>query len=123
MLPSRMPEAEKTKVIEPMSATAGTMRVPGRNANVMPTGERVDARCDRQQEHGLKRQRAVELILVLGQRLADHVAADDAQQHERDPVIDGGDKLLKLRAEQIAQQRHERLKTAEPRPGDAAFLP
>ena len=37
MLPSRMPEAEKTKVIEPMSATAGTMRVPGRNANVMPT--------------------------------------------------------------------------------------
>jgi len=113
-----MPEAEKTKVIEPMSATAGTMRVPGRNANVMPT-----ASASMLVEHGLKRQRAVELILVLGQRLADHVAADDAQQHERDPVIDGGDKLLKLRAEQIAQQRHERLKTAEPRPGDAAFLP
>ena len=53
----------------------------------------------------------------------ERLAADDAQQHERDPVIDGGDKLLKLRAEQIAQQRHERLKTAEPRPGDAAFLP
>ena len=32
-----MPAAEKTKVIEPMSATAGTMCVPGRNANVMPT--------------------------------------------------------------------------------------
>ena len=28
-------------------------------------GERVDARCDRQQEHGLERQRAVELILAL----------------------------------------------------------
>ena len=28
-------------------------------------GERVDARRDRQQEHGLERQRAVELILVL----------------------------------------------------------
>ena len=86
-------------------------------------GERVDTCCNRQQEHGLERERAVELVLVLGQRLADHVAADDAQQHECDPVVDGGDKLLKLRAEQIAQQRHERLKTAEPRPGDAAFLP
>ena len=86
-------------------------------------GERVDARGDGQQEHGLECKRAVELVLIFGQRLADHVAADDAQQYERDPVIDGGDKLLKLRAEQIAQQRHERLKAAEPRACDAAFLP
>ena len=50
-------------------------------------------------------------------------SADDAQQNERDPVIDGGDEALKLRTEQIAQQRHERLKTAEPCPRDAAFLP
>ena len=86
-------------------------------------GERVDACRDGEQEHGLACERGIELIFVLGQRLADHIAADDAQQNERDPVIDGGDEALKLRAEQIAQQRHERLKTAEPCPRDAAFLP
>lgn len=79
-----------------MSATAGTMRVPGRKANVMPTASASMLVAIASRSMVLNASEPSELILVLGQRLADHIAANDAQQHERDPVIDRGDKLFKL---------------------------
>jgi hypothetical protein len=52
--------------------------------------------------------------------LPQHVAADEGQQHKRDPRRDGVDVFFKARAEQVADHRHQRLKSAEPHAADGA---
>ena len=56
-------------------------------------------------------------MLLLAAGLPDHIAADKDQQHKGDPVVDVGDKGLKLGAQQPAQEGHQGLKAAEPQPG------
>ena len=86
-------------------------------------GQRVDAGGDGERQHHPKAHGGALRLFLPGQRLADHVAADEQQQSERNPVIHRGDERFKLRAEEIAEQRHQRLKGAEPQPRDAALLP
>ena len=77
-------------------------------------GQRVDARGQRQNKHGLDAERSVAVGLLLGQALLDHARADGSQQDEGDPVVKGCDVLLERRAEEISDGWHERLKAAEP---------
>ena len=53
------------------------------------------------------------VMLVLAERFPYHIAADDRKQDEGYPVVDVRDKAFKLIAEQKAERRHERLKSAE----------
>lgn len=76
-------------------------------------GERIDAGRDGQRQHRAERKRVAEVLLIVLARLADHVRADEAEQNERDPVVDACDKRLKAHAEREADERHEHLKTAE----------
>lgn len=76
-------------------------------------GERVDAGRDGQRQHRAERERVAEVLLILLARLADHIRADQAEQHKGDPVVDACDKRLKAHAECEADERHEHLKTAE----------
>ena len=51
-----------------------------------------------------------------------HARADDAEQDKGDPVIDRGDVLFKLLAEQVADRGHQRLETAEIQADDQHVL-
>ena len=73
--------------------------------------QRVDAGGHSQQQHGAHSQIVAELLGLL--RLPDHAQADDRQQGEGDPVIHAGDEALEAKAQQPAQQRHQRLKAPE----------
>ena len=84
-------------------------------------GERVDARGDRERQHGLDAEGIVQLVGAFA-RLLDHVRADQREQHEGDPVVEILDEGLKLHAEKIADERHQRLKAAEIQAGDQHVL-
>ena len=75
-------------------------------------GQRVYARRDRHEEHGLEAKIVVEL-LGLAEGLLYHVAADEGQQNESYPMVNVRDEMLEPEAEQIADDRHEKLKSAE----------
>ena len=81
-----------------------------------PHGERVDAGGHCQKKHSLYVQGIVGFLLLGGERFADHVETDQAQEEKGDPVVYGSDVLLKLAAEQIADRGHQRLETAKPQP-------
>ena len=78
-------------------------------------GQRVDAGGDGQGQHGSEGEGIVQLLLLALEGLADHVAADDPQQHKGDPVIHAGDQRLKLPSQHIADGGHQRLEAAEVR--------
>lgn len=76
--------------------------------------QRIDAGSNGKQQHFLEGKRGVGALFLLGEGLPDHVGADEHQKHESDPVVDGGDLLLKTVTDQIAERGHQRLKGAEP---------
>ncbi len=53
------------------------------------------------------------LILLAGESLPQHIAADEHQQDEGDPVVKALDSGRELRAQHPADKRHKRLKAAE----------
>ena len=53
------------------------------------------------------------LLVIVPQRLPDHAAADEAEQHKGDPVVDAGDGRRKPHAQQPADSRHQALEAAE----------
>ena len=57
-------------------------------------------------------------LLVPAEALLDHVAADEGQKDESDPVVEGVDVLVKGGAQQEADEGHQGLKAAEPRAGE-----
>ena len=75
-------------------------------------GQRVDTGGDGQRQHGLDAKGGVELLRRAA-GLADHVCADERKQDEGYPVVEAGDESLKAGAEEIADERHERLESAE----------
>ena len=79
-------------------------------------GQGVDAGGHGQQQHGLEGEGAVVRpgLLVVGPGLLHHAAADEAEQDEGHPVVDGGDVALKGGAQEVAQARHQGLEAAEP---------
>ncbi len=78
-------------------------------------GERVNARCDGEEQDFFVRNRfnalRTDFFLLTG--FADHIDSDNAKQDEGDPVIDGGDRIFKMRPCQPADQGHEALKKSE----------
>ena len=77
--------------------------------------QRVDARGDRQREELAiaNAPTVLGLLFLLLAALADHIAADEGEQHKGDPMIPALDVAREPAAEQIARERHERLKAAE----------
>ena len=66
------------------------------------------------------------LVLLAGESLPQHIAADEHQQDEGDPVVKALDSGRELRAQHPADKRHKRLKAAEiqsHRQGMAPFDP
>lgn len=76
-------------------------------------GQGIDAGGNGQGDHGFEGEGIVQLFLFLAQGLADHVAADEAQQHKGDPMVDADDEGLELGTQQVADEGHQRLKAAE----------
>ena len=79
-------------------------------------GQGVDAGGDGQEQHGLEGEGAVVRpgLLVIGQGLLHHAAADEAEQDEGHPVVDGGDVALEGGAQEVTEARHQGLEAAEP---------
>ena len=75
--------------------------------------ERVYARCHRERQHRLWREGVVEVLLLVLDRLAYHVRADEHQKREGYPVVNALYKALELPAQQPADNGHKRLKAAE----------
>ena len=57
-------------------------------------------------------------LLVLGEALLDHVAADEGQEDEGDPVVEGVDIVVEGGAEYVAGGGHQGLEAAEPGAGE-----
>lgn len=76
-------------------------------------GQSIDAGGQRHGQHGLGREGAIHTAVILLPGLPDHVDADDAQQNEGDPVVNGYDHGLEPDAQQPAKQGHQGLETAE----------
>lgn len=80
--------------------------------------QRIDAGRDGEKQHGLYVHGRITGFRLLFQGFFDHVKADDAKQNEGDPVVVGFDGTLEADAKQVAEPRHECLKTAEIQPDD-----
>ena len=57
------------------------------------------------------------VLLFLAERLADHVAADEREQRENDPMINRGDVFAERVGREKAQKREQCLEAAEPQCG------
>lgn len=85
-------------------------------------GQGVNAGGQGKQEHGLERQGVVRFFLLFGQGLPEHGDANEGEQYESDPVIDGGNIGFEALAQEKADQWHEALKTAKPQSDNTRFL-
>ena len=63
------------------------------------------------------------LVLLAGESLPQHIAADEHQQDEGDPVVKALDSGRELRAQHPADKRHKRLKAAEIQPHRQSVTP
>lgn len=79
-----------------------------------PYGQCVYAGGDCQQKHGFDMKRSVKRFLVFRQGLFYHGQTDNSQETKSDPMVYGGDILLKTATQQISDQRHKRLKASKP---------
>ena len=75
-------------------------------------GQRVDTGGDGHGEHGLGAEGAV-ARLGLPEGFLNHVGADQPQQDESDPMVNGLDVGLELPSQKIAQQGHSGLEAAK----------
>ena len=82
----------------------------------------VDACGNRQREHGLGRKVRAIFTFILGERLLDHVGADDSKQYECYPMVHIGHEIRETDAEEIADQGHKRLEATEPEGGGGRVL-
>ncbi len=76
-------------------------------------GQGIDAGGYRQHDHIPEGNGIVTVIFLGIQGFLDHIAADDDQKDERDPVVVGCDGVLKIDAQQVTQQRHQSLESAK----------
>ncbi len=75
--------------------------------------QRINAGGNGEDQHFLEMDgRAAGLGLVV-EGLFDHVAADEGQENEGDPVVVGSDGLLEAEAKEIADGGHQGLEGAE----------
>ena len=86
----------------------------GQEAEGDADGQRVNAGGDGHEEHHAEGKRCVGLLLIGMEGLPYHTDTDDTQEKEGHPVIIRIDIFFKRAAEQIANQRHERLRPAKP---------
>lgn len=76
-------------------------------------GQRIDAGGDGEDQHFLEMNGGTAGFGFGVEGLFDHVAADEGQENEGDPVVVGGDGLLEAGAKEIAEDRHQSLEGAE----------
>ena len=57
------------------------------------------------------------VFLILFECFTHHVAADEGEQTENNPMVDGGHVFAERGRGEIAEQREKRLKSAEPEGG------
>ena len=119
LLPTRWPSTTPmkviTKVISPIRIAAAAIGYVVEEGEADPDRERVDAGGDRQDEQfaDVDRVGVLLLVLVTGECLPQHLAADDGQQREGDPVVVVADVVGEAVGQQLADHRHDGLEHAE----------
>ena len=86
-------------------------------------GQSVDAGGHGQKRHAAHVQGRVRALRLRFQGFLDHVAADQRQQDEGDPVIVGRDGVTEPGAQQVADEGHGSLESAEVQSHHAGALP
>ena len=114
--PSIPPRKQRTKVVQPIMRHEGRSETPSMKAKDMPT-----ARASRLVATAMTSSCEWRSCPAL-YRLDEHLDSDEGQQEEADVGRPFADEGADRAAEQVAQKRHEELKTAEVESEQAGVL-
>ena len=93
----------------------------GQKSEGQAHGQSVDAGGQGQRQHGAEAEGGVGLLFV-AEGFPYHIAADQSQQDEGDPVVEVRDIGGEPGAQKISQQGHQSLEAAEPETGGEGFF-
>ena len=79
-------------------------------------GQSINRGGDSQYEHRARRKVVCMFLGIVRAGLADHIATDQRQEQEGDPMVEGGHQGREFSRQKVAKHRHQRLKKTEPKP-------
>ena len=121
--PTKTAASERTKVTSADDQHRNN-DVDGQQGEAEADGQRVDAGGHGQAQHDRQAHAAAaHAAVAAAPRFADHLAADERQQDEGQPMVEAGDDPLEAQAGQPADDRHQRLEKAEKRSQEQGLAP